>query len=150
MELSKIQNLLEEKYGKKSINEYIEGINETGIGYLIPYTMYCIGQIHIWHLLCTSGQKHTALGDLYDDLVENIDELAEKFIAQGGMILESDPFTYSNKYEIGTILKQVDGYRQIISSTIESCGEAQLKSLQDALIDIQENVDSFKYKFNLD
>ena len=149
MDLKSIQDLLKEKYNK-SINEYIEGINETNIGYLIPYTMFMIGQVHIWHLLCTSGQKHSALGDFYDSLVEGIDELSEMYIGQGGMILESDPFKYSNKYEIGTILKQVDGYRQIISSTIELCGEARLKSLQDALIDIQENVDSFKYKFNLD
>ena len=99
MELKTIQALFEEKYDKKTISENIEGVNETGIGYLIPITMFTIGQIHIWHLLCTSGQKHSALGDFYDSLVENIDELSEKFIAQGGTISESEPYKYNCKYD---------------------------------------------------
>lgn len=150
MELSKIQNLLEEKYGKKSINEYIEGINETGIGYLIPYTMYCIGQIHIWHLLCTSGQKHTALGDLYDDLVENIDELSEKFIAQGGIISESEPYKYMCRYNENEIYNYINNYRTYISTVIENSMGAELKSIQDSIIDLQEVIDEFLYKFKLD
>lgn len=150
MELKKIQDLLEEKYGNKSINEYIEGINETGISYLIPSTMFTIGQIHIWHLLCTSGQKHTALGDLYDDLVESIDELAEKFIAQGGVISETEPYKYMCRYDENEIYNYINSYRDNISNVISNSMGAELKSIQDSVIDLQEVIDEFLYKFKLD
>lgn len=149
MELKSIQALLEEKYGKK-VNEYVEGINETGISYLILDTMYCIGQIHIWHLLCTSGQKHTALGDLYDSLVENVDELAEKFIAQGGIISESEPYKFMCKYDEVYIHNYINSYRTHISAVIENSMGAELKSIQDSVIDLQEVIDEFLYKFKLD
>lgn len=149
MELKSIQALLEEKYGKK-VNEYVEGINETGIGYLIPITMFTIGQIHIWHLLCTSGQKHSALGDFYDSLVENIDELSEKFIAQGGTISESEPYKYNCKYNELEIYNYINNYRTHITNVIENSMGAELKSIQDSVIDLQEVIDEFLYKFKLD
>lgn len=149
MDLKSIQYLLKEKYNK-SINEYIEGINETGISYLIPYTMFTIGQIHIWHLLCTSGQKHTALGDLYDDLVESIDELAEKFITQGGVISETEPYKYMCKYDENEIYNYINSYRDNISNVISNSMGAELKSIQDSVIDLQEVIDEFLYKFKLD
>lgn len=149
MDLKSIRNLLEEKYGKK-VNEQLEGINSCDIGYLIPYTMFMIGQIHIWHLLCTSGQKHTALGDLYDDLVESIDELAEKFIAQGGNISETEPYKYISMYNENEIYNYINNYRTHISSVIENSMGAELKSIQDSVIDLQEVIDSFLYKFKLD
>lgn len=149
MELKSIEKFLEEKYGKK-VYEAIEGINETGIGYLIPYTMHCIGQIHIWHLLCPSGQKHTALGGLYDDLVTNIDELSEKFIAQGGIISETEPYKYISMYNENEIYNYINSYRTHISSVIENSMGSELKSIQDSVIDLQEVIDSFLYKFKLD
>lgn len=149
MDLKSIQDLLKEKYNK-SINEYIEGINETGISYLIPSTMFTIGQIHIWHLLCTSGQKHSALGDLYDDLVESIDELAEKFIAQGGVISETEPYKYMCKYDENEIYNYINSYRDNISNVISNSMGAELKSIQDSVIDLQEVIDEFLYKFKLD
>lgn len=149
MDLKSIQDLLKEKYNK-SINEYIEGINETGICYLIPRTMFIIGQIHIWHLLCTSGQKHTALSDLYDNLVENIDELAEKFIAQGGVISETKPYKYMCRYDENEIYNYINDYRDNISNVISNSMGAELKSIQDSVIDLQEVIDEFLYKFKLD
>ena len=149
MELKSIQALLEEKYGKK-VNEYVEGINETGISYLILDTMYCIGQIHIWHLLCTSGQKHSALGDLYDSLVENVDELAEKFIAQGGYLTDIEPYKFMCKYDEVYIHNYINSYRTHISVIIENSMGAELKSIQDSVIDLQEVIDEFLYKFKLD
>ena len=77
---------------KNSINESIDPrvLRETGIGRCVSKTLLFTAQVHMWHLLAKSGQKHSALGSFYDALETEVDELAEKFIAIGGTLEDID------------------------------------------------------------
>lgn len=144
----KLKSLEEVLAERVVIKEEIENINGTGIGGLISYTMGFIGQVHIWHLLCPSGQKHTALGELYAELESEVDGLAEKFIAQGGTI-QSIEFNLLAKYSDVEVVQKLQAYRDMISSTINISDTPEMKSILDGAVDLQEVVDNKLYKFTL-
>ena len=134
----------------KLLNEAVQGINDYGIGYLVTYSLHMVAQSHIWHLLCPSGQKHMALGEFYDEIQSEVDELAEKFIAQGGYLTDIEPYKYNCKYNELEIYNYINNYRTHITNVIENSMGAELKSIQDSVIDLQEVIDEFLYKFKLD
>ena len=84
---------------KEQVNEDVQGINNSGIGYLITYSMYMIAQTHIWHLLCKSGQKHTALGEFYEEMQDEVDSLAEDSIFIEDKITPSENGIYKGEYK---------------------------------------------------
>ncbi len=128
------------------LNETVLGINDSGIGYIIPYTLQFIAQAHTWHLLCPNGQKHMALGELYDELQSEVDGLAEKFIAQGGR-LETVSLPLTAYYDELEVRARLEEFRNIVSSAITT--DPRLASISDGLTDLQEVIDSKLYKFNL-
>lgn len=130
----------------ESLTESVDGINATGIGYIIPYTVQFIAQAHVWHLLCPNGQKHTALGELYEELQSEVDELAEKFIAQGGRLesISTPLMTYYDELEVRA---KLDEFRNVVTSAITT--DPRMASISDGLTDLQEVIDSKLYKFNL-
>ena len=128
------------------LNENIEGINNSGIGYVITYSMYMIAQTHIWHLLCTSGQKHTALKEFYEELQDEVDELAERFIAQGGELQTVDTPIVA-KYDDLMVLQRINEYRNIVTSCIDT--RPEMASIIDGIVDLQEVIDSKLYKFKM-
>jgi len=134
--------------GKKhqDLTEAVVGVNDTGIGYIIPYTLQFIAQVHVWHFLCKSGQKHAALGELYEGLQEEVDGLAEKFIAQGG-VLQTVAEPLVAYYDEELIRQRIDQYRNMVTSAINS--EPAMASIVDGVTDLQQIVDSALYKFNL-
>lgn len=130
----------------ESMNEEVDGINNSGIGYIIPYTLQFIAQAHTWHLLCPNGQKHMALGELYEELQSEVDELAEKFIAQGGR-LETVSYPLTAYYDELEVRAKLEEFRNIVSSAITT--DPRLASISDGLTDLQEVIDSKLYKFNM-
>ena len=134
------------KIERGQLKESISEVNNTGIGYIIPYTLNFITQAHVWHLLCTSGQKHMALGELYEELQDQVDELAEKFIAQGGKL---EPFTGNivAVYNENDVLNKIDEFRNIVTSAIDT--NPRMASIVDDIIDLQEIIDAKLYKFKL-
>lgn len=141
---------LEAQIGRKMrmMSEEVQEINSNAISYIIPKTMAMIAQAHLWHLLVKSGQKHTALNEFYEELQDELDELSERYIAQGGMI-DSQQFVLDT--DTSVILERVDNYRKEISSCIsELTGNSEMASILDGVTDLQECVDSFIYKFKLD
>lgn len=133
-------------YLNESLTEAIDGINNSGIGYIIPYTLQFIAQAHAWHLLCPNGQKHMALGELYDELQSEVDGLAEKFIAQGGR-LETITLPLTAYYDELEVRAKLEEFRNVVSSAITT--DPRFASISDSLIDLQEVIDSKLYKFNL-
>lgn len=133
-------------YLNESLTESVDGINATGIGYIIPYTLQFIAQAHVWHLLCPNGQKHTALGELYEELQSEVDELAEKFIAQGGR-LENINTPLMSYYDELEVRAKLDEFRNIVTSAITT--DARMASIVDGITDLQEVIDSKLYKFNM-
>lgn len=130
----------------ESLTEAVLGINESGIGYIIPYTLQFIAQTHVWHLLCPNGQKHTALGELYNELQSEVDELAEKFIAQGGR-LENVNMPLMSYYDELEVRAKLDEFRNIVTSAITT--DPRMASIVDGITDLQEVIDTKLYKFNM-
>lgn len=128
--------------------EQINGINNDIIGLVIPHTLALIAQAHIWHLVCPSGQKHVALKELYEELQSEVDGLAEKFIAQGGVIEEYN-CSLKSTYSDMDVYVELDKYRDLITGTITANDTPEMKSIVDGLIDLQEVIDSKLYKFKL-
>ena len=129
-----------------AVNERVEGVNDTGIGYVISYTLQFIAQAHAWHLVCPNGQKHMALGELYEELQSEVDGLAEKFIAQGGILqpVNEGLFPY---YDEALIRERLDTFRNMVSSVITT--DPRMASIVDGITDLQEIIDAKLYKFNL-
>lgn len=142
----KFSEFVQSQNKQTKVDEAVLGINDSGIGYIIPYTLQFIAQVHTWHLLCPNGQKHTALGELYDELQTEVDGLAEKFIAQGGR-LESVSVPLVAYYDEQEILAKLDEYRNIVTSAIST--DPVMASIVDGITDLQEVLDSKLYKFRL-
>ncbi len=70
---------------------------------VINRTLATAAQVHICHLLAKSGQKHSALGQFYDALETEVDSLAEKFLAIGGIIGDFD-CKFEAKYDDANII----------------------------------------------
>ena len=125
-------------------------LNASGIGYIVSKTLAVAAQIHIWHLLAKSGQKHMALGTFYASLETEVDSLAEKFLAIGG-IMGDFSYNFSAAYSDTDITIAIREFRDEISNTIFTVKEsADLQSLLDSLTDLQESIDNFTYQFKLD
>lgn len=133
----------------EAYNEDVQGINETGVGAVITTTLAMIAQAHAWHLLVKSGQKHTALGEFYEELQDEVDELAERFIAQGGQ-LQAVQGTITVDADYGLILSSVAALRDQVSRCAAATVSPEMASILDGVVDIQECIDSFVYKFKLD
>lgn len=128
----------------------VAALNASGIGYIVSKTLAVAAQVHIWHLLAKSGQKHSALGSFYDALETEVDLLAEKFLAIGGTISDFS-FNFSSSYSDTDIILAMREYRDEVSDTIFSVKDsADLQSVLDGLTDLQEDIDQFIYRFKLD
>lgn len=133
----------------EKLEEAIKGIENVKISNIIPKTLAMVAQAHVWHLLIKSGQKHMALNELYTNLDSEVDGLAEKFIGQGGII---QPLSFEMDIDASfeNILNKVDLFRVEVSDCISSVkNNSELQSILDGLIDLQEVIDSFTYKFKL-
>lgn len=134
------------------VNESVNAseLNSTGIGYIVTKTLAMAAQVHIWHLLAKSGQKHTALGSFYDELETEVDGLAEKFIAIGGLIGNFD-YSFNASYDDANIILAVREFREEVSGVIMYVKDgADYQSMLDGLVDLQETIDQFVYRFKLD
>lgn len=137
---------------QEKINEAVnvDELNTSGVGYIITKTLAMAAQVHIWHLLAKSGQKHSALGSFYDVLETEVDGLAEKFIAIGGEIAGFD-CQFVAKYDDSNIILAVREFREEVSGCIMFIKDnSDLQSILDGLTDLQEEIDQFVYRFKLD
>ena len=137
----------------KEINEKIELSSDIGdVNMLLTETLHFANQIQVWHWLAKSGQKHTALGDFYSVLRENIDSLAETLIAQTISPISRVSKTLDVVYSDDVITYRTKEYRQFITNLINivSVEKTDVSNIRDALIDIQEGIDKFVYQFDLE
>ena len=137
----------------KEINEKVTTTSDiSNIAILLTETLHFANQIQVWHWLAKSGQKHTALGDFYSVLRENIDSLAETLIAQTISPISRGSKTLDVVYSDDVITYQTKEYRQFITNLIEqlSVEKSDTANVRDALVDIQEGIDKFVYQFDLE
>ena len=137
----------------KEINEKVTTTSDiSNIAILLTETLHFANQIQVWHWLAKSGQKHTALGDFYSLLRENIDSLAETLIARAISPLSRGSKTLDVVYSDDVITYQTKEYRQFITNLIEqlSVEKSDIANVRDMVIDIQECIDKFVYQFDLE
>ena len=137
----------------KEINEKVITTSDiSNIAILLTETLHFANQIQVWHWLAKSGQKHTALGDFYSSLRENIDSLAETLIAQAISPITKGSKTLDVVYSDDVITYQTKEYRQFITNLIEqlSVEKSDIANVRDMVIDIQECIDKFVYQFDLE
>ena len=137
----------------KEINEKIELSSDiSNIAILLTETLHFANQIQVWHWLAKSGQKHTALGDFYSSLRENIDSLAETLIAQNISPRSEYAKGMDVIYSDEVIIIHVNKYRELITELIDivSVEKSDIANVRDALVDIQEGIDKFVYQFDLE
>lgn len=104
--------------------------------------------IHLEHWRTFNEARHTALGEFYTSLNEQLDSLAE--ISLGiGIDLRSD-FSFSHMFtpqedfvSFLTILR--DSVNQALNMT----STTELQSVNDCLITIQKSIDTLAYKLEL-
>lgn len=131
----------------KQLKENIDEINETGVGYIISYSLFMIAQMHLWHLLCPTAQQHIALGEFYDELQSEVDELAERFIAQGGILSNIIDEPLIANYDEYLVMEKFNQFRNMVTSAIDT--NSRMASIVDGVVDIQELIDNKLYKFKL-
>jgi DNA-binding ferritin-like protein len=147
-----LKQVSSEQIEKSEINEAIniETLQQSGVNYIVCKTLALASQVHIWHLLAKSGQKHTALGTFYTALETEVDGLAEKFLAIGG-ILEDYSYNLISTYSDVDITIAIRDFRDHVSNTIANIKlDSNLESILDSLTDLQEAIDNFSYQFKLD
>lgn len=139
----------ENKLESDDVTETVLNINSFNIDIIINKFLISVSQIHIWHLLASSGQKHLALGELYDNLQNSVDSLAEKFIAQGGTLSAFEStFTVTSDNQL--ILDFIDYLRQDVTYILNDLKhDENLSSYYHVIANVQQHIDEFVYKFNL-
>ena len=151
--MNKFIDYINQGKSNKSVNEKIELLSDTGnVNMLLTETLHFANQIQLWHWLAVSGQKHTALGDFYNSLRENIDSLAETLIAQAISPLTRGSKTLDVNYSDEVIKYQTKEYRQFITNIIDqlSTDKSDIANVRDMVVDIQECIDKFIYQFDLE
>lgn len=150
--MGKFRDWVTAKQSKEINEKVITNSDISNIGVLLTETLHFANQLQIWHWLAKSGQKHTALGDFYSLLRENIDSLAETLIAQNISPITKGSKTLDIVYSDDVITYQTKEYRQYISNLIEqlSVEKSDIANVRDMIIDIQECIDKFVYQFDLE
>ena len=151
--MNKFIDYINQGKSNNSVNEKIELSSDTGnVNMLLTETLHFANQIQLWHWLATSGQKHTALGDFYNSLRENIDSLAETLIAQAISPLTRDSKTLDVNYSDEVIKYQTKEYREFITNLIDqlSTDKSDIANVRGMVVDIQEGIDKFVYQFDLE
>jgi DNA-binding ferritin-like protein len=151
--MNKFIDYINQGKSNNPVNEKVELPSDTGnVNMLLTETLYFANQIQLWHWLATSGQKHTALGDFYNSLRENIDSLAETLIAQAISLLTRGSKTLDVNYSDEVIKYQTKEYRQFITNIIDqlSTDKSDIANVRDMVVDIQECIDKFIYQFDLE
>lgn len=141
----------------KSLNQFInEAISvpeyrdsDSQIVSVIASAMRLTIQAHVWHLLTKSYSSHEAIGDFYETLTEQIDTLAEQYLATGGTLTGSSDMTIEYNYDRTSVLTQLTDFRSGLSSTITSLDSSATESIKDTLIAMQKLVDKTAYLLDL-
>ena len=115
------------------------------IGARIPELLHKANQINIFHWVTTDHKVHVALGDLYEDMREDIDELAEAWIAIGGPLSAYNSFNFEITGEIGTINKYLEDCLVSVTDCIEATNTPELMTINSIAIDIQGDIQKAMY-----
>ena len=92
-------------------------------------------QAHLEHWKTKSFSQHTALGDFYDDVIEELDTLVENYQGLFGLVKSVSISTHKTSEDILTVLK--DDVKFITKNANEITNEVtSLQNLLDSLTSV--------------
>jgi hypothetical protein len=153
------------KEGHADDYEYITGITSRMLGLtesdgtetdsieeLILELLSFVDQTHIYHLLTKSYSDHMSIGEFYEDICKDVDQLAETYLGiVGGEFSNYDIYdtSYAVSYDKAEFIDELNDMRSDIVDGLEMTNDSTLMSLNNILVDIQGDIDSLLYKLIL-
>jgi hypothetical protein len=108
--------------------------------------LHLANQTHVYYLLTKSLAEHLAIGDFYDGLRGNVDSLAEMLIGLEIEGMGSIDSTLVFLYSRNELLTRVNEFRKNVNVLLAVTNTDSMMSINDNLINIQQLIDSLKYK----
>jgi hypothetical protein len=108
--------------------------------------LHLANQTHVYYLLTNSLAEHLAIGDFYDGLRGNVDSLAEMLIGLEIEGMGSIDSTLVFLYSRNELLTRVNEFRKNVNVLLAVTNTDSMMSINDNLINIQQLIDSLKYK----
>jgi len=108
-------------------------------------------QIHIYHLQTISGNDHLVLGEFYETLRNEGDELAEKFIGLGDTLDYYEEFDcdFTMTYDKAEMLVEIMEFKEDIIYAIKFTDNSDYMSMQEDLVEIVGAIDTVIYKLRM-
>ena len=111
-----------------------------------------VTQAHIWHWQCKSYAAHQALGDFYEGLQGNVDELAEIFFGAGGSFSFHQHHSTMNFVSIEDVSARIKNFKnELVQTQAELMKDenAPLHSAGDKILEIVQSTDKLLYLLTL-
>lgn len=116
-------------------------------------TLCMVTQAHVWHWQTKKYSQHEALGDFYENLQEQVDELAEIFMGAGGDFMFTEQKEITNFTTIEDIKGKLEDFKQeLVEAQAELMKDenAPLHSAGDAILTIVQETDKLLYLLGLE
>jgi DNA-binding ferritin-like protein len=112
-----------------------------------------VTQAHVWHWQTKKYSQHEALGDFYENLQEQVDELAEIFMGVGGDFMFTEQKEITNFMSIEDVVDKVEDFKQqLVNAQAELMKDenAPLHSAGDSILTIVQETDKLLYLLGLE
>jgi DNA-binding ferritin-like protein len=143
---------------KHDMKEYENMPVEDHMGHCIVDMLFYVSQLHLAHWLTLKNHHHVVVGELYEELEEELDELAEQFIGaclprkkpEEALMLDKvvrNPNFYKvikSEKDILSIVDEITEYANKALQSVEK--EPKFAFMRDSLMDIIAVCHSTKYK----
>lgn len=123
----------------------MEELDQDPIAVLIFNALLLRTQAHIWHLQTTSFSEHKAFEELYKELDDINDRLAETAIGQN-IFLDADMSEPVQLFSVEDSDEVIDGFMEDLMELIEGKTEPALKAIMEEILSLMHRT---KYKLNV-
>jgi DNA-binding ferritin-like protein len=102
-------------------------------------------QVHLFHWLTTEHKVHVALNDLFGELRDHADSLAEAWIGLGNTVTVPAPQATLASGDKTIIQKYLEDQLEIINHCVEITNTTELMSMNAVAVDIQADLQKAIY-----
>lgn len=131
----------------KTFKQYLN--ENTSVNNVVPDLIGAVAQLHMWHIVSKSLALHNVLGDLYEELAESVDELAELYIGSGYELTASKTFNLTPVVSEELLMGLCAQLNMEIDRAIYTISAPQDQAILDAVIGVQSILKRAKYKLKM-
>jgi DNA-binding ferritin-like protein len=102
-------------------------------------------QIHLFHWLTTDHKVHVAMNELFDELRDHADSLAEAWIGLGNTVTVPTPQATLASGDKKLIQKYLADQLDMINHCVETTNTTELMSMNTVIVDIQADLQKAIY-----